>query len=308
MLTRPFGNSNIDISLIGYGCWKAGGAGWHDANDDATLDAIAAALASGITFFDTAPIYGMGHSEELLGKALKGRRDEVVVATKVGLVWDNQGRVTKSLEPTSVHREIDASLRRLATDRIDLIQIHWNDHQTPIEAVMEAFAQARDQGKVRYFGVCNLDLKTLTRARQVEELVSVQVLYNLIDRNASRYLTETLEYRTEQEIVPYCSEHKLGLIPYSPLAQGFLSDGFDWRNLPKDDVRRLNKMFADNVQRREELLDIARGQGLTLAQLAMLWLARQPVISSIIIGSTSARHVEENVRTLDRLRELPEVD
>ena len=307
MIIRQLGSSDIQASVIGYGGWKAGKEGWYDAADEDALNAIAAALANDITFFDTAPIYGFGHSEELLGQALKGRRDQVSIATKVGLIWDDKRRVKKCLERKSVLGEIDASLKRLGTDHLDLIQVHWNDHLTPIEAVMEAFEKARDQGKVRYFGACNLDVETLERARQAETLVSVQVLYNLIDRNASRYLNEELEYRTEDEIVPYCKQNTLGLIPYSPLGQGFLADDFDWRNLPKGDVRRLNRMFTENVARREALQELARTSNLTLSQLALLWLARQEVVSSIIIGSTNPRHIEENVHTLDRLEELPAI-
>ncbi len=305
VITRQLGSSDIQASVIGYGCWKAGKDGWHDANDSHTLNAISAAVDNGITFFDTAPIYGLGHSEALVGRALKGKRDQVTVATKVGLVWDDQGRVNKCLEKASILNEIDTSLKRLGSDHIDLIQVHWNDHRTPMETVMEAFATAREQGKVRYFGVCNLDVASIEQARRADDLVSVQVLYNLINRNASRYLTEDLEYRTEEEIVPYCRQHNLGLIPYSPLGQGFLADRFDWQNLPKGDVRRLNKMFADNVQRREELLQIAHASDLTLSQLAMLWLVQQEVVSSIIIGSTDPQHIADNVRSLERLGDLP---
>ncbi len=308
MLKRQLGASDIQASLIGYGCWKAGKSGWPGAEDESTLSAISAALELGVNYFDTAPVYGLGHSEELLGKALKGVRDRVIIATKVGMVWDAQGKISKHLEPSSVLAEIDASLKRLGTDYIDLIQVHWNDHETPIESVMEAFSKARDQDKVRYFGVCNLDVNTLERARQeVADLVAVQVLYNLIDRNADRYLDEPLEYRTEGEIVPYCKQHGLSLIPYSPLGQGFLSDHFDWQNLPKNDIRRHNTMFAENVNRRKELVQLAHDHGMTLAQLAIAWLARQEVVTSIIVSSTEPKHIADNIKALDRLGDVPTI-
>ncbi len=306
MIERRLGNSDIACSLIGYGAWKAGRAGWPGAEDKATMEAIAAAVDLGINYFDTAPVYGFGHSEEVLGKALAGRRGEVYLATKVGLVWDDSGNVRRHLAPESVRQEIDDSLRRLGTDHVDLIQVHWNDHETPIEAVMEVFTEAREQGKVRHFGVCNLDPATMDRARGVAEVVSAQVLYNLIDRNAERYLVEELEYRTEDEIVPYCRSKGMGLIPYSPLGQGFLSDGFDSRALEKSDIRRLNRMFEASAARREELQQVAGDLGMSLSELAIAWLARQKVVSSLIVGSTNPAHIEANIRALDRMDEVLE--
>lgn len=307
MLKRRLGGSDIHASLIGYGCWKAGKSGWPGAEDEKTLEAIAAALDHGVNFFDTAPAYGLGHAEKILGQALRGKRDRVHIATKVGLVWDDQGNIERNLAPDSVKREIDASLRRLNTDYVDLIQVHWNDHRTPIEEVMAAFIEAREQGKVRWFGVCNLDLDTVERARRAAEIVSVQVLYSLMDRNSHRYLLETLEYETENEIVPYCREHTLGLIPYSPLGQGFLSDDFDVEGLPEDDVRRLNKAFADNIEKRARWLETAHAHGMSLSELAIAWLARQEVVTSIIVASTNPHHIAENVRALERIKEIPEL-
>ncbi|MFP4365171.1 MAG: aldo/keto reductase [Spirochaetia bacterium] len=301
MLYRKIGNSDINASLVGYGAWKAGKEGWSNVQDNETIRAIEFAADNGINYFDTAPIYGFGHSEILVGKALKKRREEVYIATKVGLVWDANKRVAKNLSKESVLKEIDQSLERMGIDYIDLIQIHWNDNKTPMAEVMEAFTRAQEKGKVRHLGVCNLGIGPLRNAVKHADLISSQNLYNMIDRNSEKYLTENLNYHTENEIIPFCKEHRMSLIPYSPLGQGFLSESFHPEEFESRDVRNQNSMFEQNKKQREQLVEKAHSFGVSLSELAIIWLAKQEVIGSIIISSTNQDHIQENILALDKI-------
>ncbi len=305
MIRRRIGNSDIYSSLIGYGCWEAGKAGWTGVNDKDSLYAIEYAIDHGINYFDTAAFYGQGHAEKILGQAVKGKRDKVYIATKCGLFYDENNKIVRSLKPDVVQKEIDDSLKRLGVDYIDIIQGHWDDYNTPIEDTMEAFVKARGQGKIRYVGGSNLNIKTADRARKVVDIISNQVLYNLIDRNSVRYITEELDYLTEKEIVPFCEKNNIGLIPYSPLGQGFLSERFRPETFTaEDDFRKINPMFEQNVQRRKDLLEIAHVNGLTLSELAILWLAKKEVIVSIIVSSINVKHIQSNIDTLEKLNDF----
>lgn len=298
MIYRTIGRSSIKSSLIGYGAWQAGGSHWTGANDKDALEAVRFAVEKGINFFDTAPVYGFGHSEELLGRALAPFRQNVYIATKVGLVWDNNKKISRSLERASILNEIDQSLKRLKTDYIDLIQIHWNDRKTPIREVMETFSIARQQGKVRYFGLCNLDPSCITIAAGNKQVISIQALYNMLTPNPAFFLNEKLQYRTEEQLLDLCREKKLSLIPYSPLAQGLLTDSFSPDTLDPGDIRLLDKNLKEKMETRKELLGQAAARGISLNAMAIRFLAGQTLIPTIIIGTTNKNHIAQNIEAL----------
>jgi aryl-alcohol dehydrogenase-like predicted oxidoreductase len=301
MIRRPLGSSGLEVSLIGYGAWKAGKIVWDGIEERSSIYAMQYAMDQGINFFDTAPGYGFGTSEHFLGRAVKGRREDVVIATKVGKRWDKKQNITKHLGKDSILWEIEQSLKRLDVDVIDLIQIHWNDHKTPMEEVMEAFLQAREQGKVRFFGACNLGLKNLETLQNIAPLASVQVLYNMLDRNRDVFMDQELEYRTEAEIVPFCKQNEVGFIPFCPLARSWLTESRDplipesrppyWKVEDRPEVFRQRDAFAHE----------AREQGLSLSAFALEWLARKSFMSSIIISSTTPEHIKDNCRVIEKL-------
>jgi len=305
------GKSGIKVSLIGYGAWKISKVMWDGVDDKSSLYAMDCAIDYGVNYFDTAPAYGYGHSEEMVAKILKGRRDKIVVATKVGKRWDDRGipahllpknsqlKITKTLKKESVLWEIDQSLKRLHTDYIDLIQIHWHDGVTPLEEPIEAFLKAQKAGKIRAFGVCNLGLNSLKIIQKIADLASVQGLYNLIDRNTELFLGNHLEYRTEDELLPFCRENQISLIPYCPLARSWLTEQRD-PAIPKD-----YPIYWDESEReakfalREKYLAEAHERGLTLSAYALRWLASREGVGPIIIGSTNPEHIIENIRAVE---------
>jgi aryl-alcohol dehydrogenase-like predicted oxidoreductase len=257
---RPLGNTGIDVSLIGYGAWKAGKTVWDGIEEKKSIYAMQYAMDLGINFFDTAPGYGFGTSETFLGKALQGRRSQIILATKVGKRWDEQQKITKHLAKESILWEIDQSLRRMKLDYIDLIQVHWNDHKTPMDEVMSAFLMAQEQGKVRFFGACNLGLRELEALNSIAPLASVQVLYNMLDRNRRTFMGQELEYQTEKDIVPFCEKHSVGFIPYCPLARSWLTARRDplipdsrppyWSVEDREEVFRLRKSTPRKLSKR----------------------------------------------------------
>ncbi len=316
MIKRRLGKSDLYASVIGYGAWKVSKVMWEGINDKTSLYSMDCAIDHGINYFDTAPAYGYGHSEDLVGRAVKGKRDSVILATKVGKRWDQtdtpvseqsknaQLKVRKDLSKESVLWEIDQSLKRLGTDYIDLIQIHWNDNRTDLHETMEAFIKARDAGKVRYFGVCNLGIDNLDKVRQVDEISTIQVLYNMIDRNTEIFLGSKLEYRTESEILPYCKQNQISLIPYCPLARSWLTEVRDpvipvdypvyWDASVKDKMLELRDRFAEEAEQK----------GLKLSEYALQWLVRQEVIGTVIIGSVNPQHIKANVAAAEALESL----
>jgi aryl-alcohol dehydrogenase-like predicted oxidoreductase len=290
------------LSVVGFGCWAAGGADiWNNTTDPDSISAIQRAVDLGVNLFDVAPVYGLGHAETILGKALKGRRNAVLIATKCGLIWDDQKRVTNNLTANSLKREIDDSLRRLDTDYVDLYQMHWPDPQTPIAETMAALEDIRQSGKIRYIGVSNFSLDLTTEAMQHGTLASHQGLYNLLERNPDRYHNIPLTYRTEAEILPFCREQGMAFFPYSPLFQGLLTNGFTAsRNFDEQDVRSQNpnlagERFKTYFEISEKLRAFAREIGRPMSQVAINWLIRQEAVTSVICGAQTVAQVEENV-------------
>lgn len=304
MLKRKVGTTELEASVIGFGCWVISGKEfWTGTDDEASIKAIQTAFDLGINFFDVAPVYGFGHAEELLGKALKGKRDKVIIASKCGLVWDDSRKISNLLSPQSLFREIDDSLKRLKTDYIDIYQMHWPDYNTPIEETMDALNQIKKAGKIRYIGASNFPIKLLNEARKYGEIVSHQCLYNMIDRNADYYHNIPLYYKTEEEIIPDCKKHGIAFIPYSPLCQGLLTGSFKpGKNFDDTDVRNANpelqgERLIKNLQIVEELKKVANRLGKPLSQLALNWLIKNETVTTIIAGATKISHLKDNVES-----------
>jgi aryl-alcohol dehydrogenase-like predicted oxidoreductase len=300
MQTRTLGTSPLTLSTIGLGTWAMGGGDWKFAwgaqDDRASVDAIRAALGAGINWIDTAAIYGHGHAETLVGEAIQGRRDDLIVATKCGRVWDGDSReIGKRLRRDSIFAEVDASLRRLRVDVIDLYQLHWPEPDEEIEEGWAAVGELIALGKVRYGGVCNFSVSQLERAQAIRPITSLQPPYSMLKRDI------------EAEIVPWCEAHQVGILAYSPMQAGLLTGSFTAEraaNLEPNDWRSRSPLFqppqlALNLRVVDALRPIAAGLGLTVAQLALAWTLRLPTLTSAIAGARSPRQIEETVRAAD---------
>jgi len=304
MLKRRVGTTDLEASVLGFGCWVISGKDfWTGTDDETSMKAIQTAFELGINFFDVAPVYGFGHAEELLGKALKGKRDKVIISSKCGQVWDDTRKISNLLSKQSIFKEIDGSLKRLGTDYIDIYQMHWPDYGTPIEETMNALNQIKKAGKIRYIGASNFPIKLLKEARRYGDIVSHQCLYNMIDRNAVSYHGIPLYYKTEEEIIPDCKENKIAFIPYSPLCQGLLTGTFKrGKNFDDTDVRNANpelqgeKLFR-NLQIVEELKKISNRIEKSLSQLALNWLVKNETVTTIIAGATKISHIKNNIES-----------
>ncbi|MGQ7277587.1 aldo/keto reductase [Brevibacillus thermoruber] len=290
MEKRRLGDSELFPSVIGFGAWAAGKTGWGDVDERAIVEAIQTAYDLGVNFFDTAPFYGYGESERILGKTLKPVRDKVIIATKFGIVWDDKGGFVMDVSRKNILREIDESLKNLGTDYIDLYQVHWPDHKTPIQETMETLNELVQSGKIRYIGVSNFSVEQMEEARKYAHVVSLQSQYNLLQRGV------------EQAEYPYVERVGMGFIPYSPLAQGLLTGKFTKETkIPEDDVRRqFNPLFKDgefeaNVEKAEKIRTIADRYGKPMAQVAVNWLLAKPAVATVITGAKNKEQVIQNV-------------
>lgn len=294
MEKRRLGDSELFTSVIGFGAWAAGKTGWGDVEERSIVEAIRTAYDLGVNFFDTAPFYGYGESERILGKTLKPVRDKVIIATKFGLIWDDKGGLVKDVSRKNILREIDESLKNLDTDYIDLYQVHWPDDKTPIQETMETLNELVQSGKVRYIGVSNFSVEQMEEARKYAHVVSLQSQYNLLQRNV-----EKAEY-------PYVERVGMGFIPYSPLAQGLLTGKFTKETkISEQDVRRqFNPLFKSgefeaNVEKVEKIRAIADRHGKPLAQLAVNWLLAKPAVATVITGAKNKEQVIQNVQAAE---------
>ncbi len=291
MKQRQLGKDGPFLTEIGMGTWAIGGPwrfGWGPQNDKASLETIRKAIDSGVNWIDTAAVYGLGHSEEMVAKAVDGRRGEVFIATKCGMVWDSNKKVSMNIQPESILREAEASLKRLKTDYIDLYQIHWPDGKTPVDAAWEAMAKLKEQGKVRYIGVSNFDVSQLEKCHSVHPVNSLQPPFSLLKRSV------------ELEILPWCREHGVGVIAYSPMQAGLLTGGFDKSRLASGDWRLGDPLFQEprlskNLQFVEGLRPIAEKYGKSLAHLAIAWVLMNRAVTAAIVGSRKPEQVEKNI-------------
>jgi aryl-alcohol dehydrogenase-like predicted oxidoreductase len=317
MKYNELGNSGVKVSAITFGAWAIGGWMWGGSDQQDALDAIQTSLDLGITSIDTAPAYGFGLSEELVGKALKGKREQAQILTKYGLRWDtNKGQLHfntkdaagndvamhKYAGKEAVIRECEESLQRLQTDYIDLYQIHWPDPTTPIEETMEAMTRLLEQGKIRAAGVCNYSVEQLRTADQTVNIVSNQVPYSMVER------------KIEQELVPYCLEKGKGILAYSPLQRGLLTGKItDEYTFEEGDHRPGTLPFQPQNRRRvnqflNQIRPIAEEKGATLAQLVINWTIHRPAMAAALVGARDPKQVRENAKALDFTLSTEETD
>ncbi len=314
---RALGQSGIEASIVGFGAWAIGGWMWGGADEGDAVCAIQASLDHGITLIDTAPAYGLGISEEIVGKAIAGRREQVVLATKCGLAWHTaKGRlffeqagkpVHRYLGADSIRYELEQSLKRLRTDHIDLYQTHWQDPTTPVEETMTALLDLKRQGKIRAIGVSNITVETLREYQRFGPVDTDQERYSLIDRNH------------EAALIPHCREQGISVVAYSPLAHGLLTGKIGpERKFKGDDLRRNNPRFAPEARAKiEGMLDrirpIAKQRGLTLGQLVIAWTVAQPGVTHALAGARNPQQAMENAHagtvelTSDEVNEINRV-
>jgi aryl-alcohol dehydrogenase-like predicted oxidoreductase len=309
--TRQLGKSDLFITPIGFGSWAVGGSGyafaWGPQDDDESIAAIHRALDLGINWIDTAAVYGLGHSEEVVGRALRGRSNRPYVFTKCSRVWDDERKISSSLQAISLRRELEASLRRLATDVIDFYQVHWPNPDPDIEEGWSTLAQFQAEGKVRHIGVSNFHVAQMRRAQAIAPITSLQPPYSLIRREI------------EQEILPFCAEQQIGVIVYSPMASGLLTGEMTREraaHLPEDDWRKRDTRFQEpqlsqHLQLVEVLREIGQRHGRSPAEVAIAWTLRHPAVTGAIVGGRRPAQVERIIGAADfRLsaEELSEVD
>jgi aryl-alcohol dehydrogenase-like predicted oxidoreductase len=296
--TRPLGSSGLDITTVGFGAWAIGGGGWAfgwGPQDDAdSLAAMRRTLELGINWIDTAAVYGLGHSEELVGRLLRElpSRDRPLVFTKCGLVWDERDRMKEArrvLRPDSIRKECEASLRRLGVERIDLYQFHRPDETgTPVEDSWHAMVRLVEEGKVRAAGLSNFDVPLLDRCEAIRHVDSLQPPFSMIRRDAAA------------SEIPWCAEHDTGLIVYSPMQTGLLTDSFTAARvaaMAQDDWRRRGPEFQEpnlsrNLALRDALRPIARRHGATVSAVAVAWTLAWPGVTGAIVGARSPAQVD----------------
>jgi aryl-alcohol dehydrogenase-like predicted oxidoreductase len=290
--TRTLGNSDLELTPIGYGAWAIGGGnwefGWGSQDERESIAAIERALDSGVGWIDTAAVYGLGHSEVVVGKALKGRAQKPLVFTKCSMRWDQNRQIYRSLKRASLQEELEGSLRRLGVDVIDLYQIHWPNPEEEIEEGWETLAKFQSQGKVRFIGVSNFNVAQMKRAQKIAPITSLQPPYSLLRRDI------------EKEVLPFCRENNIGVINYSPMVSGLLTGKMTVervRNLPEDDWRKRSPNFQPpKLERNLALADllgaIGKEHGVEAGVVAIAWTLRNPAITAAIVGARRPDQVD----------------
>lgn len=301
---RKLGNTDMQITLIGFGAWAIGGGnwefGWGPQDDDKAINAIRHAAEVGMNWIDTAAVYGLGHSEELVARALEGLSNKPFVFTKCGLVWDSSGNINRNIKADSIRKECEASLRRLKTDVIDLYQVHW-PVDDDIEEGWEMMEKLRMEGKVRYIGVSNYSIEQIKRCEKIAPVSSLQPPYSLIMR----------EY--EEEVLPYCEKQGIGVIVYSPMGSGLLTGAMTRErinNMPDNDWRKKDHKFKEpeltrNLKLAEKLKEIGKKHNWSAGEVAIAWTLENSAVTGAIVGGRSASQVEgiknaPNVRLSDK--------
>ena len=291
METAKFGNTDMMITRIGFGAWAIGGGnwafGWGPQDDGEAIAAIHRAIEKGMNWIDTAAVYGLGHSEELVARALKGMSEKPYIFTKCGLVWDDTRKTSQNLKAESIRMECEASLRRLNVDVIDLYQVHWPVDKDLDEA-WEMMEKLRSEGKVRYIGVSNYNVEQLKQSMKIAPVSSLQPPYSLLNR----------EY--EKEILPFCKENGIGVIVYSPMGSGLLTGAMTRERIaamPSDDWRRNSNYFQEpaltqNLNLVEKLKTIGAKYGRSAGEVAIAWTLQNPAVTAAIVGGRNAGQVD----------------
>jgi aryl-alcohol dehydrogenase-like predicted oxidoreductase len=287
MQKKRLGNSDLELTQIGVGAWAMGGGGWAFAwgaqDDGESIAAIHTALDGGVNWIDTAAVYGLGHSEEVVARAVQDRSPKPLIFTKCERVWDENGKISGRLKAESIKRECEASLRRLQVDVIDLYQIHWPQPDEDIEEGWSAVAQLQNEGKVRWIGVSNFDVPQMERCRGIAPITSLQPPYSAISPEV------------ESEILPYCLEHGIGVIVYSPMKSGLLTGKMTKERVaafPEDDFRKRAPAFQEPaLSKNLELADLMRSMGdrhgRSAGEVAIAWTLRHAAVTAAIVGMRS---------------------
>ena len=308
MRTRKLGFTELNLTTVGLGTWAIGGSGWEFSwgpqNDEEAIAAIMTGLEQGVNWIDTAAIYGLGHSEELVGKALKQTSRKPFVATKCGLLGDPHGHIVHCLKAKSIRAECEASLKRLGVETIDLYQIHWPDPDEDIEQGWDAMAKLTRDGLVRYIGVSNFDVEQIQRAQKIHPVASLQPPYSMIHREV------------ENGVLGYCAKNNIGVVVYSPMQRGLLTGKFTHERmavLSADDHRRRSPDFHEphfsaTIELVEKLKPIARRHGRTPAQLAISWVLRRSEVTAAIVGARRPSQIEETAPAADWVLDTDEIN
>lgn len=311
MQKKKLGTSDLEITPLGVGAWAMGGNGWQfgwgPQDDSESIAAIHAALDRGMNWIDTAAIYGLGHSEEVVARALQGRTPKPYVFTKCGIVWNEKREAIRTIDPDSIQREVEASLQRLRTDVIDLYQIHWPYPDRDVEAAWTMLTKLKQQGKVRHIGVSNFDAAQMQRAQAIAPITSLQPPYSIISPEI------------EQSILPYAQANNIGVIVYSPMKSGLLTGAMTRERvaaLPDDDFRKHALNFTEplltrNLKIADLLGQIGQRHGRTTGEVAIAWTLRHPAVTAAIVGVRSAKQVDGVIGAMEfRLtpEEIAEID
>ena len=299
MQKKRLGMSDMEITPIGIGAWAMGGGewlfGWGPQDDGQSIAAIHAALDRGVNWIDTAAVYGLGHSEEVVARSLAGRSNRPYVFTKCSLVFNEKREISNSLKADSIRRECEASLRRLKVDTIDLYQIHWPNPDPDIEEGWGALAKLKAEGKLRWIGVSNFNVKQMERCRAIAPIASLQPPYSAVSPEV------------EDEILPYCERQGIGVIVYSPMKSGLLTGTMTRErvaNFPEDDFRRRAPSFKEpqlsrNLELAELMKTIGARHNRSAGEVATAWTLRHPAVTAAIVGFRSAEQVAGVIGAMD---------
>lgn len=294
---RQLGNSDLQLSPIGFGAWAIGGGdwafSWGPQDDNDSIAAIHKAIDLGVNWIDTAAVYGLGHSEEVVGKAIKSASQKPYVFTKCAMVWDEKREITNSLK--QIRREVEESLHRLQVEVIDLYQIHWPKPDEDLEEGWTAMADLQREGKVRWIGVSNFNVSQMERAAKIAPITSNQPPYSMINR------------AVEAEILPYCQKNNIGVINYAPMHSGLLTGAMSKERVaafPEDDFRRRAKNYQEpqlsrNLAIADFLKSIASRHNVTAGVIAIVWTLHHHAITAAIVGGRNAKQVEGVAPALD---------
>jgi len=296
-------HTDLNVSTIALGTWVLGGQFWGGCKGAEGVDAIQSCLDCGVNLIDTAPVYGNGQSEEIVGKAIAGRRDHVILATKCGLITQGKN-ITNNLKATSITEEVEKSLRRLKVDMIDLYQCHWPDPQTPLEETMDALNQLKQSGKIRYIGVSNFDLKLFKDVLGLADIVSTQNHFSILERTI------------EEELLSYCDDNQISVLTYGALGGGVLTGKYEQPpSFKGQDARSFFYKYYEGeaYQRVDSLISELKAMGKPLNQIAINWVRQKRGVTSVLVGCRNAKQVQDNMQAanweltdeeIDKINEL----